>query len=456
MQTLKAKIFNTIIALVLLFPMGAMAQAISSSINTYSPYSMYGMGELSAKGTAVQRSMGGVGVAMWSSTRVNVMNPASYALTPRQSFLFNFGIEGGHYRNEQTKYGSGSTVKTAYNSINIHDIAFQMPLAKGLGMGFSLTPYSNVGYNMYGDDTSQGITGAVGNVRYTYYGEGDVTEVKTGLGWTPFRGFAVGASLVYYWGSIDRNYTASPQVITGSGDYSTTTGLDSYDVSQFKAQLGVMYSPIYNEKYILTFGATYDMGGSLNPSLKKFVYVDNLLSTVVRSEEDKALPLRLPHQISGGVYFQSDRVRVGMDYVYQDWGSQNSNYLESGGSGVNVAYTDTNTVKVGFEFTPRYTDVANFLNRVAYRVGARIGDYYQTFGGCKINQYALTAGLGLPIRLFGNSAVDVGFEWGIRNPEKDVVPIGDTFAGMVKQQYFKVSIGLSLFGDSWFVRQKFN
>ena len=62
----------------MLLPLGVTAQTLTSSVNTYSPYSMYGLGELSTPGTAAQRSMGGVGVAMFSNTSVNVLNPADY------------------------------------------------------------------------------------------------------------------------------------------------------------------------------------------------------------------------------------------------------------------------------------------------------------------------------------------------------------------------------------------
>lgn len=458
MQTLKKVFFNIILAAVLLLPMGASAQVLASSVNTYSPYSMYGMGELAVKGNTIQRALGGIGVAMWSNTMVNVMNPAAFGITPRQAFLFNFGVEGSHFRNEQTKFGeTHRNVETAYNSINIHDIAFQMPLAKGLGLGFSLTPYSSVGYNMYSDDTSSDITGAVGNVRYNYLGDGDVTEVKAGIGWMPFSGFSVGVAAIYYWGNIERSYSASPQVITGSGEYSTTTGIDTYDVSRIKAQFGVMWNPIYQDQRILTIGATYDLGGALKPGLVKYVYVDNLLSSVVREETDKALPLRLPHQLSVGVFYQTMKFRLGADYVYQNWGSENSDYLESGGRGVHVAYTDTHTIKAGLEFVPRSSDVGNYLNRVAYRVGVRVGDYYQSFGGCSVAQYAVTAGLGLPIRLFGRSAINVGFEYGIRKPEHETISLGETETGMIKQQYVKFSLGFSLFGeDRWFVRHRYD
>ncbi len=458
MQALKTRIFRAIIAIVLLLPMGAAAQNLHSSVNTYSPYSMYGMGELATPGNAIQRAMGGIGVAMYSTNMTNMLNPAAYGFTPRQSFLFNFGIEAGHYRNSQAKFGSSaSEAKTAYNSVNIHDVAFQMPLAKGLGLGFSLTPYSDVGYSMYNDDLSSGVAGNVGRVRYQYYGDGNVTDVKVGLGWAPFKKFSVGVSMIYYWGNISRSYNAMvSDVITGSGEYSSTVGKDTYDVSKIKAQFGVMYSPILNNERVLTFGATYDLGGALEPDMKKYVYVDNLLTSVVREQEEKSLPLRLPSQVVAGFFYQDPKVRFGVDYVYQDWGNQNTDYMESGGRGVHVAYTDTHTIKAGFEIIPRFTDVGNYLNRMSYRIGVRYGDYYQTFGGSTVQQYAITAGIGLPIRLFGRSSVNIAFEYGHRNPAEDTIMINDVKVGMVKQNYYKMSLGLTLFGeDKWFHRYKY-
>ena len=439
--------------------MGAKAQTLHSSVSTYSPYSMYGMGELTTPGNAIQQSMGGIGVAMFSTTMANMMNPAAFGYTPQQSFLFDFGIDGGHYRNNQEKYGTTtSKVKTAYNTINIHNIAFQMPLAKGLGLGFGLSPYSNVGYSMYNDDLSSSIAGNVGRVRYQYYGDGNITDVKAGIGWAPFRKLSLGAALVYYWGNIKRSYNAMvSDVITGSGEYSSTVGTDTYDVSKFKAQFGIMWNPLLDLKKerILTLGATYDLGGPVEPNITKYVYVDNILTSTVREENESSLPLRLPQQISGGIFYQTPKVRFGVDYVYQDWGSQNTDFIESGGRGVEVAYTDTHTIKAGFEIIPRRSDVSNYANRMSYRVGARYGDYYQTFGGCKVHQYVVTAGVGLPVKLFGRSSVDLGFEYGHRDPASESIMVNDVKVGMIKQNYFKFSLGLSLFGERWFYRYKY-
>ena len=301
---LNKQIFKVITTVSLALPSLAAAQNLTSSINTFSPYSMYGLGELATPGTTSMRSMGGVGVAMRSTNKVNVLNPAAYSQTPQKSFLFEFGVEAGHFRNSQTKYGTPqTTARTAYNSINFHEIAFQMPLAKGLGFGFSLTPYSNVGYNMHSDELSSGVAGNLGRAQYQYYGDGDVTEAKAGIGWSLFKNFSIGAAMQYYWGNITRNYKAVPtDIITGSGEYSTTTGIDTYDVSRIKAQFGVQWNAILNARRALTFGATYDIGGLLGPKSLKYVYIDNLLTSTVRNEEDSSLPLLLPRQIAAGVF----------------------------------------------------------------------------------------------------------------------------------------------------------
>ena len=457
---LNKQIFKVITTVSLALPSLAAAQNLTSSINTFSPYSMYGLGELATPGTTSMRSMGGVGVAMRSTNKVNVLNPAAYSQTPQKSFLFEFGVEAGHFRNSQTKYGTPqTTARTAYNSINFHEIAFQMPLAKGLGFGFSLTPYSNVGYNMHSDELSSGVAGNLGRAQYQYYGDGDVTEAKAGIGWSPFKNFSIGAAMQYYWGNITRNYKAVPtDIITGSGEYSTTTGIDTYDVSRIKAQFGVQWNAILNARRALTFGATYDIGGLLGPKSLKYVYIDNLLTSTVRNEEDTSLPLRLPRQIAAGVFYQTVSLRMGVDYVYQNWGDENSNFLESDGAGkgVTVAYHNTNTVRVGLEVTPKPIDTRNYLNRVAYRIGFRYGDYYQTFGGSVVRQMAVTAGIGLPVKLFGRSSVEVGFEFGMRDPVKDKITLNDNIVGLVKNTYYKFSIGVSLFGeDDWFRRYKF-
>ena len=328
----KNTLIKLLVAVAALFPVAVSAQ--TSSINAFSPYTMYGIGEVNTPGTLPMRSMGGVGVAMRSTGVVNLLNPAGFSAAPQKTFLFNFGLEGQNYYNSQRV--AGESKSTAYNTFNFHDIAFQMPVAKRLGLGFSLTPYSSVGYRTkyyHEYDPTDPVYGNVGNVQYNYQGDGDVTEVKVGLGWEVFKNFSIGVAAQYYWGSINRSFVMTPTAITGEGSYVSTVGSDVYSISSIKGQVGVQWSPVLNQKRILTVGAAFDFGGDLNPETTKTIYVGDLYNTTVKGDTTH-LKLVLPHQLAAGVYYQTAKWAFGVDYVYQNWGGRNKGYEMTGVSGL--------------------------------------------------------------------------------------------------------------------------
>ncbi len=422
---------------------------------------MYGIGELNTPGTLQMRSMGGAGVAMRGTGTVNLLNPAALSAVPQKSFLFNFGVEGQNYYNAQTVDATRKT--TAYNTFNFHDIAFQLPLTKKLGLGFSLTPYSSVGYRVRGMhpfDASDPVWGNVGSVHYVYEGEGDVTEVKLGVGWEPFKNFSIGIAAQYYWGNISRDFTMTPTAITGGGDFLSMVGEDEYTISSIKGQIGVQWTPVVTKKQILTLGATFDFGGDLNPEVSKRTYIGDLYNTTVQGDTTH-LALVLPRQLSVGAHYRTSKWSVALDYVFQNWHGRNRNTEYTGISGADmrsyaVAYTNTSTLKVGVEFIPDRYDIRHALKRWAYRAGFRYGTYNQTFGGEKLGQYAVTLGFGIPVKLWAVSGIDVGFEYGRRgyNVAERV--------GLVRQQYFKFALGFTLFAgggenlDYWFMRPKYD
>ena len=434
----KRLMYRLAVAAMLVVPVSAMAQ--TSSINAFSPYSMYGIGELQTPGVVAQRSMGGVGLGMRSSVMVNPLNPAAYSLTPRQGFLFDFGVEGVNFYNRQQKYADGAqtTSRTSYNTFNFHDIAFQLPLARRLGLGFSLTPYSSVGYRVSADEQSDDVWGNIGRVQYLYAGEGDLTEVKLGIGWEVVKRVSIGVAAQYYWGDIERTYqTVVSNNIVNGGSVNTVTGTDSYGISRIKMQLGLQADLIQSERQVLTLGATYDMGGNLRPSVNQTVVNGDIYGTVVRGDTTR-MALKLPVQLGVGLYYQNAKIAAGVDYIYQNW--ENNESPKSVPGAVNVAYKNTNTVKLGFEYTPNRMDIRNYLKRWSYRVGFRYGTYYQTFEGKTLSQYAVTAGFGMPVRFLGRSSIDFGVEFGQRGNDSplriDNRQIGRNARGTERQHLF--------------------
>ena len=91
------------------------------------------------------------------------------------------------------------------------------------------------------------------------------------------------------------------------------------------------------------------------------------------------------------------------------------------------------------EFTPNRYDIRNFLRRWSYRAGFRYGTYNQSFNGERLGQWAVTAGFGIPVKLWAVSSVDVGVEYGRR-----AYNVAERL-GLVRQQYFKIAVGFTLF-----------
>lgn len=460
---------NIFLGLMVLVLMPFVVSAQSSSINAYSPYTMYGIGELLTPGSAQMRSMGGVGIALRNYGQINPMNPAAASIAPQKSFLFDVSFDGTHYRNRQQKFNAEGVRITpdamaVYNGANIHSISLTFPLAKRMGLSFSISPYSSVGYNIKTTDENQDNWADIGRIQYGHNGEGDISEVKLSYGWAPWQKFSIGVAARYYWGGVTRNYqAAASDVITGSGVYASTKGTDRYVVNNVKFQLGMQWSPINTETKVFTLGATYDFGGELKPKRESYIYTDNVVNSITPNpvrDQIKGMELRVPHQLGVGIFFRNRTMAWGADYLYAAWGGDNATKQENSTlSTIDVRYYDTHTVKLGFEITPRSNDVRNYLNRISYRVGTRIGNYYQTFAGQVINTYALTAGLGLPLKIWGVSTVNIGFEYGHMSA-KNPVNVNGRMVGLVKQNTFKFTLGFSLFSadtaDYWFVKQKYD
>ena len=274
------------------------------------------------------------------------------------------------------------------------------------------------------------------------------------IGWEVVKRVSIGVAAQYYWGDIERTYqTVVSNNIVNGGSVNTVTGTDSYGISRIKMQLGLQADLIQSERQVLTLGATYDMGGNLRPSVNQTVVNGDIYGTVVRGDTTR-MALKLPVQLGVGLYYQNAKIAAGVDYIYQNW--ENNESPKSVPGAVNVAYKNTNTVKLGFEYTPNRMDIRNYLKRWSYRVGFRYGTYYQTFEGKTLSQYAVTAGFGMPVRFLGRSSIDFGVEFGQRGNDSPL-RIDNRQIGLVRQRYVKFSLGLTLFGeDSWFVRYKYD
>ena len=426
-----------------LLPYLTVAQ--SSSINTYSPYTFYGIGDMQVQGPSMLRNMGGSGYGVRNGysnfLTINYLNPASYSATARSSFLFNFGLEGQNFYERQREATAQALRKTSFNTVNFNEVAFQMPLGKDVGFALNVTPFSNVGYRVERTEDDSDILADIGHVKYIYQGTGGVTQVSAGVGWAPAKWISLGAEATYYWGSITRSYTTAITMITGTGVYSNTTASDKDNVAKVLGNFGLQVIPVDNARNKVIIGGVYRMGGKFGLHRTRNISGNSVtLDSVVYSSV--TTDFQLPQSIGGGVSLYRRTWNINADYTYQDW-SRNG-YDEKN----RFRYVDTHTVKIGGQYTPNAGDVRHFLNRVSYRAGVRYGNYFGEINGEKIDEVAFSLGVGIPFKFLGTSAVNAGVELGQR---------GRLNAGLIRERYFKFTIGLSLFGeDYWFTKRKYD
>lgn len=416
-----------------------LVKAQNSSINTFSPYTLFGIGDMATPGTAYIRSMGGAGVAYRNPMMINYLNPASASAVQRQSFLFNVGLEGANY------YLKSNTAKSSFNTFNVRDVAVQFPIAKRLGFIFSMTPLSEVGYRMERSETDEDIIANLGDVKYKYLGEGNVTQFRAGIGMEIVKNVSLGVEAVYLHGNIDRTSSQVITPITTSQTFSSMNIYNNDNISRMFVNFGLQYNAISSAKHLLTVGATYQLGGNLNADRVRTIqgsYGDTI------SSKSTAKDIIMPSVLNVGLSYTNYKFNVNADYTFQNWGTQNTKGVASNPTDYVVGYTNTNSVKVGAQYTPNRQDIRRFYNRLTYRAGVRYNDYYLTFNGKKINEKAVSVGIGIPVKFMGTSNINIGAEYGQR---------GNTRNGLIKENFFKFSVGFSLFGeDYWFVKQKYD
>ena len=177
---------------------GVCVYAQDGTYGAYSPYSIYGIGDISKEGTAFNKSMGGVGVATRNRRFINYMNPAAVTARDSLAFMADFGLAQSN-----TVFKQGN-VKSAHNTFNIYNFVMSFPIYRSSAFMVGITPFSDVGYDFSSVETDQDIIGNTGNISYDSFGTGSVYQVFAGAGVTLWKRLSLGAEAIYYFGNIDK------------------------------------------------------------------------------------------------------------------------------------------------------------------------------------------------------------------------------------------------------------
>ena len=394
-----------------------------------SPYSFYGLGLSNFRGSIENQAMGGISI-LGDSIHTNYRNPAGYAALK----LTNFTIAGSHREiNLETNTESGSNTSTTIDYISL---AF--PISKKLGVGFGLVPETSVDYEIIdGDDTSLSH----------YKGKGGVNRAFLAAGINLFKGFRIGAEGSYNFGNI-RNEIIQADV---DQQYSVRE-LDRSDVTGFTYNLGAQFETTYAERYKIYTSASFQPETSLTlsneRSLQSVIYsgVDQAVVGVIDSQDFNLADTKsiVPNTYSFGLgtgeinkWFAGGQVEF----------SETSKASNRSFNFANTSYEDSFKYRLGGYFVPDYNSITSYWGRVTYRLGARYEESGLLIENQSIDEFGISFGLGLPLGS-GFSNANLTFEYGQR---------GTTNAGLVKEDFFKVGLSLSLNPlRPWFVPNKYN
>src|SRR5574344_2855620 len=119
---IKTQLRGYILIIALLFGTQIVRAQRTDALGTYTPYSLYGIGDLEQQGNAISKAMGGISAGVRDSRYINYANVASITQRDTLSFLFDFGLKSNNIYNKDSKNHS------AYNTFSINNLALSAPI----------------------------------------------------------------------------------------------------------------------------------------------------------------------------------------------------------------------------------------------------------------------------------------------------------------------------------------
>ena len=422
------------------FVLASLTTSAFAQSNTNSPYSQFGLGDITDQSVSFNKGMNGVGLAMRRGNEVNPMNPASYSAIDSLTMLFDAGLSG-----QITNFKENG--KSLNGKSGGFDYAVgQFRAFKNVGIAFGVLPYSNIGYKY---QSSQTLNDAEKTVTQTVFeGSGGLHQLFIGAGVRPFKPLSLGFNLSYFWGDYDRGVGS-----VESSQLSVLTKEYRADISSYKLDFGVQLELPLSKLDNITLGATWSPGHSLKSDPE--CLITNIKTTISKADTTTFKltdGLSIPTSFGFGIaYNHAQNLRVGADFTMQKWGSVDYPQLVTDAQTGVTSYTlksgllkDSYRVNVGAEWTPRPMG-RYFLQRVRYRAGVGMATpYYYINGKEGPKELSASIGFGIPIMNGYNnrSLLSISGQYVHRSADN-----------LIKESTFRINIGFT-FNERWFAKWK--
>jgi hypothetical protein len=394
----------------------AQAQNVTSST-----YSRFGIGMLQPRADASAAGMGYTGLALPSKGYINPLNPASFSSLDSTRFLFN--IQG---KMEFGRFASSSKEQTnVTGTADLISIGFRA--GKNWGMGFSISPFSAVGYQVTNEKY---IAGTNTTYPVTYDGSGGISQISWFNGVQLTKNLSVGLNSSLIWGNTTMLETSFFPEINGITMYNER----KYNMANFMLEYGFQLSlPVGKHKLML--GGT----GNILTELNTF-YTHRIFKTQEIDDKkfyDNTDNYFIPSSYKGGIGFEmaSGWLFAG-DYRYEEW-SESDLKITSG------EVKNTHSGSFGIQYaSPRFHE--SLLKRMQYRAGVFYNQMYYTLEGQDLDERGFTAGVTVPMR--DGTRINIAYEY---------KQAGTKSIGLIKETYNTIRFGIT-FNEKWFQKRQFN
>lgn len=404
-----------------------LSNILYSQESTSSPYSRFGLGDLSSQFSPAFNSLGGGGYAFYSDKIINPYSPATYTAFKPNSFLFSTGLS--HNMININSLSENQIV----NNTSLSHIIFACPLSDKIGASAGLIPFSSIGYNLNSRDQMY-------NADMLYSGDGGISKVYLGGALKIHDDFSVGINASYLFGGLNRRKKLE-------FDDETIFNSRSNSLINLKGiyyELGAIYSKaIENSNANLTLAVNTSNNTEISAKRSNLVETfeysgvyelvkDTFLNTVENGN------MILPKYTNFGVTYSKDQWLFVGDYSVQNW----SDYELLGETD---SLENSTRISSGLQYTPDINSVASFYKTCHYRIGVSLFTTPLQINNIQLEDKSISFGIGIPIKK-NKSTYDLSLVLGQR---------GTNSNNLLKEQYIRFGFSMS-FEGIWFVKQKYN
>lgn len=447
--------------------LGAQAQVASLS-----PYSRFALGELQSPGTTAQRGFGGITAVDANRFSVNGYNPASYSYLFRTAYNLDIratrlSVDDG---NEQVDLYGGT--------LNSAQFGFKRQGSKW-GYGLGLRPYSSSGYDIAINEELEDV----GDVRYTYTGDGGLNQAHAGLS----RAFAIKAKSGLLESAAEGDTLAPMHTISCGVNVDYLFGQLATTRRVLYAEPGYYDTRIQNNTNVQTLSATAGVLALFqlkSASRALGAHTDLLVGATYSPERAAGVTYSVLNESifsTGGSEFVTDtaayqpntdgtmnvpaRLTAGLGLIHQDAKERTWTLA------ADIKLQDWTTFSTDFDLLSEVTELQQYqelsfgvsvnpallsentgaLQRGTYRLGLRTADSYITVRDNPISEWALSGGFTLPISKSNSTSMfHFGIEFGSR---------GTTANNLIQENFIHTFAGFSFSpvrSNQWFVERKYD